>query len=116
MFKTMKARARGSRILRGTLAVALVAGAPLMLTASPANAAASCTATKQVKHQTGLDYYRAAVRCTSIGSSTNVRATLDRSGAVDRHSAWFTTTNKTYYTAYASCYAGCSARTETAAR
>ncbi|MFI5625706.1 hypothetical protein ACIA03_19725 [Nocardioides sp. NPDC051685] len=69
-----------------------------------------------MKHQTGLDYYRAAVRCTSIGSSSKVRATLDRSGAVDRHSAWFTTTNKTYYTNYASCYAGCSARADTAAR
>ena len=100
------------------LASLLAAGVPLAIAVAPADAvSANCTAWKQTKSQSGsLDANRAAASCTSIGSTTKVRATLDRSGASDYHSDWFTTTNKTYYSGWATCYAGCSARYDTASR
>ena len=38
-----------------------------------------------------------------------MRAKLQRDAAKDYTSGWFTTRNKSYYTGYATCYAGCRA-------
>lgn len=105
------------RLMAFILATLVASGIPLIVAAMPANAlSATCSAWKETKVQTGLDQHRAAAKCTSIGSGTKVRATLDRTGATDYHSSWFTVRNTTYRTAYGDRVAGCSARYDTAAR
>ena len=39
-------------------------------------------------------------RCYSLGSDSKAQVTLDVGGGIDRHSEWFTATNKDYYTSY----------------
>lgn len=99
------------------IATAALASATVLATAPSASAvSASCTAVKQTDSQVGLDAHRARVICSSIASDTKVRAKLVRNGAVDYTSSWFTTKGKYYYTAWASCYAGCHATYEVARR
>jgi hypothetical protein len=99
------------------ITTAFVVPATILSVATPASAVgASCTAVRQSKSQIGLDHHRARVICTRINSDTKVRAKLIRDGAKDYTSSWFTTEDKYYYTGYATCYAGCRAVYEVAAR
>lgn len=103
--------------LAGLIAVVALLFASVALLDSPANAvSASCTAVKQTESGPGLDSHRARAICSRIASDTKVRAKLVRNAANDYEGSWFTTINKYYYSGWATCYAGCSARYDVTAR
>jgi regulator of RNase E activity RraB len=104
------------RFAAALVAGGLMASATVFMAPPAAALGASCTAVKQTREEMGLDSHRARVICTWIASDTKVRAKLVRDGAKDYTSSWFTTTNKYYYTGWATCYAGCHAVYEVAPR
>jgi hypothetical protein len=92
--------------------------APVAMIASAADAASAptCNAGKWTNVKDGLDDNRAYATCSAISSTTKVRAKLVRTLQSDITGSWFTTTNVTYYTAWATCPYGCSGGAEWAAR
>jgi hypothetical protein len=110
---TKPRRPIGALVITSLLAV----GAPLAIAASPADALSStCSAWKTTIPRTGIDDNYASASCSAIGATTKVRAKLDVTADSDAHSAWFTALNKTYSSPTTSCWWGCSATTERAAR
>ncbi|MEV0330796.1 hypothetical protein AB0H63_30715 [Micromonospora echinospora] len=66
-------------------------------------AAGDCNARKDVKV---LDWqpddFRVIARCTYLAGGSEARGFLDMLGCCDKETAWFSTLNKDYYSAYAS--------------
>lgn len=99
------------RLAAATLALVGVATTTLGVvgqTATAHAAYADCDSTLQHKAQTGLDAYRAGAYCYQVGVDSKVRAQLVRNGGLDAYSVWFTGEYVWRYTAWHTCYAGCT--------
>jgi hypothetical protein len=86
---------------------------------SPMQAAAdytACSSKKETQSQFGLDPNRAGAMCQSVASVHKFRAQLDRTGGTDYFSGWHWDTYTWHYTAWHTCYAGCSAKVQIANR
>ena len=69
---------------------------------------ASCVSKMENKvHTLRYDEHRAGAYCTSISSSTMVRAKLNKTGGPDANSVWFTATRVWRYTGWKTCAYGC---------
>ena len=99
------ARKLGSVMIAGLMV--LTAG--VAMAAAPASADTRCGDWLQEDERVGLNDFRAGANCAEIDSDEKVRAHLVKVDAVDDYSSWFTTEYKSYYTAWQSCWAGCSA-------
>lgn len=106
------------RKVSGLLALTVMTGAlPIVVLSNAWAAQPSCYAYKEYQNNNnGLDPNRGLGNCTAIDSSTKARIKLVRSGQIDLASSWFTATNVTYYTAWATCPYGCSGGYEWAPR
>lgn len=90
-------------------AALMVLTAGVAVASTSASADTRCGDWLQRDEKLGLDDFRAGANCAEIDSDERVRAHLVKVDAVDDYSSWFTTEYKSYYTAWQSCWAGCSA-------
>ena len=118
MSNESKGKAMHVKTGRAVVAVltAMGIGVPIVAaTVAPAWAlSGSCSAVRETDSRIGLDAYRTRASCTSLSGDAKARAKLVRDGGPDYTSSWFTTLNKSYYTGWYTCYAGCHATYEIA--
>lgn len=108
---------QGNRYVISVLFVALcAAGMVLGVGIGSAEAiSGNCTAVKQKDDVFGPDQYRVRAICSSLSGDAKARGTLDRNNQVDKHTSWFTTRNKYYYSGWDDCLGGtCSAKIDLA--
>lgn len=72
----------------------------------------NCYHIKQEKSKVGPNDFRVRAHCSSLRGDQKARGTLDVRLDTDKHTSWFTTRNKYYYSGYRACVWGCSTRVE----
>ncbi|GHH76455.1 hypothetical protein [Promicromonospora soli] len=112
----LKNRAIAQKLGSVMVAGLLVLSAGVAVAAAPASATSCNSWRGQKVNDHGLDSFRAGAACTEINSNHKVRAQLVRDAAKDKFSDYFTTENKSYYSVWVTCYAGCSDDYQVASR
>ncbi|MFI6758058.1 hypothetical protein ACIBF5_02775 [Micromonospora sp. NPDC050417] len=101
---------RAKRFAHATLAIGIATSGLVLIQSSPAAArdvapaaAGNCDARKDVKiRDWAPDEIRVIARCSHIAGGTEARGFVDMFPCCNKETAWFTTINKDYYSAYAS--------------
>jgi hypothetical protein len=92
------------RVLSHTVALALMTGTVLAIVAPQAEAVGgNCSSVRQEKDDTGYNSYRVRARCSSLNADSKAKGVLDKSGASDPETTWFTQLNTYKYSNYTTC-------------
>lgn len=88
----------------GAVLVSLTAGGLSFGLVETANAVGgNCSSIRQEKEDTGYNSFRVRARCSSLQADSRAQGVLDKVGASDPETAWFTQLNTYKYSNYTEC-------------
>lgn len=85
-------------------AVSIAAGGVLFIAPQHAEATGgNCSSIRQEKEDTGYNSFRVRASCSSLQADSKAKGVLEKAGASDPETAWFTALNTYKYSNYTTC-------------